>query len=102
MPVLTEILSHIDTNRNLDILLKKDTHEWQIQIWLRIFEDADITGLQSSNINTRQNYEQQEVEVKTTSKSGKAFSSVFPFSWLIFRQIDEILSNTRESIENKG
>lgn len=102
--VLAGIISFIDTNRNLDILIMRNLlHEWQSQLWLRIFTDVELTGLKYSTIvSPKQQNELKEVEVKTTSKSGIAFSSVLPFSWLMFRQIDEILTNTRESVENKG
>ncbi|XP_052083737.1 E3 ubiquitin-protein ligase rnf213-alpha-like [Mytilus californianus] len=102
VPVLAGIISFIDTNRNLDILIMRNLHEWQSQLWLRIFADVELTGLKYSTIvSPKQHHELKEVEVKTTSKSGRAFSSVLPFSWLMFRQIDEILTNTRESVENK-
>lgn len=101
--VLAGIISFIDTNRNLDIIIMRNLHEWQSQLWLRIFTDVELTGLKYSTIvSPTQNHELKEVEVITTSKSGQAFSAVLPFSWKMFRQTDEILTNTRESVENKG
>ncbi|VDI48904.1 Hypothetical predicted protein [Mytilus galloprovincialis] len=68
--VLAGIISFIDKNRNLDILIMRNLHEWQSQLWLRIFTDVELTGLKYSTIvSPTQNHELQEVEVKTTSKS---------------------------------
>jgi hypothetical protein len=46
--------------------------------------------------------ELQEIIVKSTAVDGKVFSAVMPFSWLIYRQVDETLKTTKESEEYMG
>ncbi|XP_071137099.1 E3 ubiquitin-protein ligase rnf213-alpha-like [Mytilus edulis] len=99
IPILAGIIAFIDTNRNMDILTNNPTDSWHIHMWVDIFNNPELTQLKYSWIvsPTRQ-HELQEVAVKTTSKDGKPFPAVMPFSWLIFGQIEDIL---RKSIETK-
>lgn len=103
IPILAGIIAFIDTNRNMDILTKNPTDSWHINMWVDIFNNPELTQLTYSWIvsPTRQ-YELQEVAVKTTSKDGKPFPAVMPFSWLIFGQIEDILRKSIETKENTG
>ena len=84
-PIIASIIAFIDTNRNLDILRDDNIQQWKLDMWLH-----------------NQHQEIHEVIIRTTSASGRVFSGMLPFSWLIFDQIESILHSIRESMENKG
>jgi len=103
IPILAGIIAFIDTNRNLNILTRHDLQSWQIDLWIQIFNNSDITQLKYSNIvSPWRRTELQEIIVKSTAVDGKVFSAVMPFSWLIYRQVDETLKTTKESEEYRG
>ncbi|VDI03780.1 Hypothetical predicted protein [Mytilus galloprovincialis] len=102
VPILAGIVSFIDTNRNLDILIRNDEQKqtWQTDLWLHFINDPELTQLNYATIVSPKQQELQEVFVKTTSATGKVFSATMPFSWLIYNQIDEVLTNTKETQDN--
>lgn len=102
VPILAGIVSFIDTNRNLDILIRNDEQKqtWQTDLWLHFINDPELTQLNYATIVSPKQQELQEVFVKTTSATGKVFSATMPFSWLLYNQIDEVLTNTKETQDN--
>ncbi|CAC5361652.1 RNF213 [Mytilus coruscus] len=102
IPILAGIISFIDTNRNLDILIRNDEQNqiWQTDLWLHFINDPELTQLNYATIVSPKQQELQEVFVKTTSTTGKVFSATMPFSWLIYNQIDEALTNTKETLQD--
>ncbi|XP_071122875.1 E3 ubiquitin-protein ligase RNF213-like [Mytilus edulis] len=100
VPILAGIMSFIDTNRNLDIFIRKDTENqnWQTKLWLHFINDPELTQLNYTKIVSPQQQELQEVFVKTTSATGKVFQATMPFSWLIYNQIDKTLTNTKKTL----
>lgn len=102
-PIIASIIAFIDTNRNLDILRDDNIQQWKLDMWLHIINNPQLTQLKySSIVSPNQHQEIHEVIIRTTSASGRVFSGMLPFSWLIFDQIESILHSIRESMENKG
>ncbi|CAG2250091.1 RNF213 [Mytilus edulis] len=102
VPILAGIISFIDTNRNLDILIRNEEQEqnWQTEVWLKIINDPELTQLNYMTIvSPKQKQELSEYVVKTTSSTGRVFSAIMPFSWLIYNQIDEVLVNTKKTLQ---
>lgn len=48
-PVLAEIIGHIDTNHNLDILFEGS--EWKKDFWLKYFKTRDAVNLKVSAVS---------------------------------------------------
>ncbi|KAK3585587.1 hypothetical protein CHS0354_036774 [Potamilus streckersoni] len=98
-PILAGIITHIDTNHNLDIIHTHITSgDWKSKLWLQILNTPGAIQLQYSDLQspTRQQ-ELNEVVVKTTGCEGQMFAAVMPFSWLIYEQIDGIWRTVQES-----
>lgn len=105
VPILAGIISFIDTNRNLDILIRNEEQKqnWQTELWLKIINDPELTQLNYMTIvSPKQKQELSEYVVKTTSSTGQVFSAIMPFSWLIYNQIDEVLVNTKKTLQESG
>lgn len=92
-PVLADIITSLDTNRNLDIVTNS-FKEWKGQLWRHLL---NLDGIIPSNLTA-----QKEFTVKTIARNGNAFSATMPFSWIIFYQIDEILKNIISSEKDEG
>lgn len=103
LSILTGIFAFIDTNRNLDILVKNTSQNWSVSLWLDIWNNLDITQIRYEDmVSPTKHLEVMEVATKTTSVEGKLFSAKMPFSWLAFEQIRNIMRNVIDSEENKG
>ncbi|VDI21571.1 Hypothetical predicted protein, partial [Mytilus galloprovincialis] len=102
LSILTGIFAFIDTNRNLDILVKNTSQNWSVSLWLDIWNNLDITQIRYEDmVSPTKHLEVMEVTTKTTSVEGKLFSAKMPFSWLAFEQIRNIMRNVIDSEENK-
>ncbi|CAG2252471.1 RNF213 [Mytilus edulis] len=98
IPVLAGIIAFMDTNRNLDILANSNAQDWQVDIWLQILNDPELTQLKYSlMVSPTRLQELQEITQKTTSVDGRVFSAKMPFSWIIFGQIEDVLRNSMET-----
>lgn len=101
MPVLAGIIAFMDTNNNLDLL--SHDKNWKTDIWLKIMNNPFFTQLKYSAIaSSSSKQEMDEVPVKSTAMDGKMFSACMPFSWLIFRQVDDILRKTVHRSQAEG
>ncbi|KAJ8315842.1 hypothetical protein KUTeg_007992 [Tegillarca granosa] len=89
-PILAGIIAHLDTNRNLDILAESKPDDWQHILWLYVSNNPRVTKMEYALLVSpmrQQNLE--EIIVKNTGVDGQAFTSKMPFSWLIYKQIEE-------------
>ncbi|XP_071172243.1 E3 ubiquitin-protein ligase RNF213-like [Mytilus edulis] len=95
VPVLAGIIAFIDTNNNLDMLSHDDT--WKTDLWLRIMNNPFLTQLKySAIVPPSLKQDMGDIPVKSTALDGKMFTACMPFSWLIFRQVDDILRKTMD------
>lgn len=92
-PVLADIITSLDTNRNLDIVTN-GFNEWTGQLWRHLL---NLDGIIPVNLTA-----QKEFTVKTIARNGNAFSATMPFSWRIFYQIEEILKSIISSKKDEG
>lgn len=76
---------------------------WKTELWLRIMNNPFLTQLKYSAIaSSSLKQEMGEIPVKSTALDGQMFSASMPFSWLIFRQIDDILRKTIDISQKEG
>lgn len=101
-PILAGIIAQVDTNCNLDILIKKDQRSWEYKLWLEIINNPSATQIEYSIVVSPKNKEElPEVMVKGTGCDGQQFNASMPFSWLIYKHIDQIL-RTSQYVETYG
>ncbi|XP_061169274.1 E3 ubiquitin-protein ligase rnf213-alpha-like [Saccostrea echinata] len=101
-PILAGIIAQVDTNSNLDLLIKTDSDTWENKLWLEIINDPSATQIEYSMIvSPKRQQELPEVMVRGTGCDGQKFTAQMPFSWLIYKLIDQILrtSQNLEKIE---
>lgn len=87
MPVLAKIVPFLDTNENMSILENVDSEvSWIKTLWLGIVSTLDETQLGKI----------KDHKVKDTG-IGQRFASTFPFSWLIYEKVEQLLNLTSEN-----
>ncbi|ELU02735.1 hypothetical protein CAPTEDRAFT_201549 [Capitella teleta] len=74
-PFLAQTMSFLDTNANLNLALRGRKFEWTIDLWMSIFSDDRIPGL----------------NIRFTGATSDVFEAKVPFSWLVKETIDQII-----------
>nr|XP_034331576.1 E3 ubiquitin-protein ligase rnf213-alpha [Crassostrea gigas] len=95
-PILAGIIAQLDTNSNLDLLIQKEPSSWEHKLWLEIINNPSATQIEYSMVVSPKDREElPEVIVKGTGFDGIKFKAMMPFSWLIYRLIDQILRTSQ-------
>ncbi|XP_062570768.1 E3 ubiquitin-protein ligase rnf213-alpha-like isoform X2 [Saccostrea cucullata] len=86
IPLLARIICFLDTNNNLQILDNACECSWVYIAWMRMFSAVDAKILNK----------ERELVTQSTGKN-IGFKSIFPFSWLLFENVEKILQSCYES-----
>ncbi|XP_078327262.1 E3 ubiquitin-protein ligase rnf213-alpha-like isoform X2 [Crassostrea virginica] len=90
-PVLANILSFLDTNSNMGILDRAPEKSWEHALWMKllyVIEPEHVTIYAAP-------------EVKCTGQNSE-MKGKFPFSWILFENIEKILKSCSENIIGKS
>ncbi|ESO09860.1 hypothetical protein HELRODRAFT_190307 [Helobdella robusta] len=103
-PVLAYIISLLDTNQNLNIMLAHDDNmHWIKHFCYLALADKNFLYLKFSDIRTvTQKSNKTSFELKTCGCHGNKLNPMFPFSWLIKEQIDKLLNVQRKTHSNRS
>lgn len=97
-PLLAGIISKVDTNRNMDILAEAD---WKQHLWLQVINCPQATNINYSMFISPHGLKQMsDFTVSGTGFNGHMFSAKLPFSWMIFRLVQNAML-TRLSIKSE-
>jgi hypothetical protein len=80
-PMLSEVIAYCDQNHNLDLL--REGNEWQIGLWLTMFNEDVITPLSYDSFTSPVSGRVRERARVLSTGVGHCFSAKFPFSWII-------------------
>nr|XP_022293483.1 E3 ubiquitin-protein ligase rnf213-alpha-like isoform X1 [Crassostrea virginica] len=96
-PILAGLIAQVDTNSNLDLLIQKEPNSWEYKLWLEIINNPSATRIEYSMVvSPKTQQELSEVMVRGTGCDGQTFQPLMPFSWLIYRFIDQMMRTTQE------
>ncbi|KXJ15388.1 E3 ubiquitin-protein ligase RNF213 [Exaiptasia diaphana] len=99
VPILSELITYIDTNGNLELL--QENKPWLTELWLRLLQNNKITVIQYSSFLTEENEMiRSKVPVKSSGRDGHFFKCCLPFSWLIKEKVDVMWENAKGVSEN--
>lgn len=97
-PVLAGILANIDKNDNLNIISQNSN--WKNYLWIEIFNSPEITELRYEDLLSQRHGEAlSEFMIEVTSDNGESFQAEMPFSWCIFRQVENLWKSSTEKFE---
>ncbi|WAR09055.1 R213A-like protein [Mya arenaria] len=91
-PMVAQIIAFLDTDKQLDLLY--DGEDWKQMIWLRVLNTADTLNIQFDT-----SCKNRDVMV-TSSGKDHSFGALFPFSWIISRKLNELLSQPLPKTED--
>lgn len=103
IPIMAKVIAFIDTNRNLDILVRNEMHTWQIKLFFETLNLAELEHLNFANtISSMMIQELKMAKVKTTSLLGNTFNAYIPFSWILYEQTELLLKTQLDERDTKG
>ena len=89
VPVLAEIIALVDRDGNLDLIRNDNT--WRSTVWLKIFDDANISELQYKKvISPLTSTVRERVQVLGSGAGGHFYKCQFPFSFLVKERIEKM------------
>ncbi|XP_068731195.1 E3 ubiquitin-protein ligase rnf213-alpha-like [Montipora capricornis] len=92
VPILAEIIALTDTDSNLNLM--KNGSSWLPTVWLRILANPNISDLSYSKIiSPVTNAVRERVQVLGSGAGGHTFQCMFPFSFLVKQQVDNLLQS---------
>ncbi|MCJ8738386.1 hypothetical protein PDJAM_G00035330 [Pangasius djambal] len=91
-PFLAQLISVIDRNRNLDLLLDTNSQDEVKNLWLLIFEHKAVLDI--PYIQTGQISESQTILIQSHMSAGRTMSCAMPFSWRIKDLLDDLWEYT--------
>ena len=92
VPILAEIVALADRDSNLDLI--KNVSFKVSTLWLRILANPNISELSYSKmISPVTNSVRERVQVLGSGARGHTFQCMFPFSFLVKHQVDELLNS---------
>ncbi|XP_053495453.1 E3 ubiquitin-protein ligase rnf213-alpha [Ictalurus furcatus] len=91
-PFLAQLISVIDRNCNLDLLLDTNSEDEVKNLWLLIFENKALLDI--PYISTGQISESQTILIQSHMSAGRTMSSTMPFSWRIKDLLDDLWEYT--------
>ncbi|XP_064634464.1 E3 ubiquitin-protein ligase rnf213-alpha-like [Lineus longissimus] len=103
-PILAGLVAYMDTNCNLDILKKKETHHHDVirQLWLQMFADQLVTQLSYAHFQSPTTHvEMTEMISPQTGIGHHLFKPLFPFSWEVHSQMELIIQTSRTAAGKK-
>ena len=94
--LLAGVIAFIDTNRNMNIIVNEESQNWQRFLWIEILNCPPVTQLQNIDFAV------SEFVVQGTAYEGGYFSAAMPYSWLIYRHIEQLLKISFEEPQSQG
>ncbi|XP_041633633.1 E3 ubiquitin-protein ligase rnf213-alpha isoform X2 [Cheilinus undulatus] len=88
VPFLAQLLSVIDRDRNLDLLLDSKCDESVKKLWLDIFSDEKL--LEIPHLTLDHNNETKTIVVQNNIAQDQIMSCSMPFSWRIRNYLEEL------------
>lgn len=94
--LLAGVIAFIDTNRNMNIIVNEESQNWKRFLWIEILNCPLVTQLQNIDFAV------SEFVVQGTAYEGGYFSAAMPYSWLIYRYIEQLLKISFEEPQSQG
>ncbi|XP_029582376.1 E3 ubiquitin-protein ligase rnf213-alpha isoform X4 [Salmo trutta] len=92
-PLLAQLVSVIDRDCNLDLLLDSNSGEEVRNLWLKIFGSNEMLDIPNVDLNS----ESKTILVQSHVIAERTMCCTMPFSWRIRDILDELLIQTQQS-----
>ncbi|XP_042164105.1 E3 ubiquitin-protein ligase rnf213-alpha-like [Oncorhynchus tshawytscha] len=92
-PLLAQLVSVIDRDRNLDLLVDSNSGEEVRNLWLKIFGSNEMLDIPNVDLNS----ESKTILVQSHVTAERTMCCTMPFSWRIRDILDELLIQTQQT-----
>ncbi|XP_055738567.1 E3 ubiquitin-protein ligase rnf213-alpha-like [Salvelinus fontinalis] len=92
-PLLAQLVSVIDRDCNLDLLLDSNSGEEVRNLWLKIFGSNEMLDIPNVDLNS----ESKTILVQSHVTAERTMCCAMPFSWRIRDILDELLIQTQQT-----
>ncbi|XP_077022284.1 E3 ubiquitin-protein ligase RNF213 isoform X2 [Tamandua tetradactyla] len=89
-PLLASIISFIDRDCNLELLVRPDCPPWTRSLWMFIFNDLKLLNIPLVMNDARAKGEMSYIMVQNNMKLSEDISNDIPFSWRIKDHLEEL------------
>ncbi|KAJ8283187.1 hypothetical protein COCON_G00020370 [Conger conger] len=94
VPLLAHLVSVLDRDRNLDLLLDCNSGELVKKLWLDLFGDESLLDVPYTRPD--HSAELQTVQVQSLIRVGQGAGCTLPFSWRIREQLEEVWTQVQQ------
>ncbi|XDC79958.1 hypothetical protein R6Z07F_011131 [Ovis aries] len=101
-PLLASVISCVDRDGNLDLLVNPHCPSWARELWMFIFNDVKLLNIPLVTIDTRSKGEMSYIVVQNYINLPEKASNSVPFSWRIKDYLEELWVHTQYITENAG
>lgn len=101
-PLLASVISCVDRDGNLDLLVNPHCPSWARELWMFIFNDVKLLNIPLVTIDTRSKGEMSYIVVQNYINLPEKASNSVPFSWRIKDYLEELWVHTQYITGNAG
>ncbi|XP_068833610.1 E3 ubiquitin-protein ligase RNF213 [Capricornis sumatraensis] len=101
-PLLASMISCVDRDGNLDLLVNPHCPSWARDLWMFIFNDVKLLNIPLVTIDTRSKGEMSYIVVQNYMNLPEKASNSVPFSWRIKDYLEELWVHTQYITGNSG
>ncbi|KAJ8362842.1 hypothetical protein SKAU_G00116730, partial [Synaphobranchus kaupii] len=93
-PLLARLVSVLDRDHNLDLLLDCNSGEWVKKLWLDMFGDESLLDIPYTRPN--HSTDSENVLVQSHIRAGQGTGCAMPFSWRIREHLEEVWTQVQQ------
>ncbi|KAM5149392.1 E3 ubiquitin-protein ligase RNF213 [Callospermophilus lateralis] len=101
-PLLASMISFIDRDGNLELLIRPHSPVWVQDMWMFIFRDTKFLNIPLVMNNTRSKSEMSSIVVQNHMSLPEGACNSVPFSWRIRDYLDELWVKAQYITDTKG
>ncbi|XP_010854827.1 PREDICTED: E3 ubiquitin-protein ligase RNF213 [Bison bison bison] len=94
-PLLASVISCVDRDGNLELLVSPHSPSWARDLWMFIFRDVKLLNIPLVTIDTRSKGEMSYIVVQNYMNLPEKASNSVPFSWRIKDYLEELWVHTQ-------
>ncbi|XP_055264372.1 E3 ubiquitin-protein ligase RNF213 isoform X2 [Moschus berezovskii] len=94
-PLLASVISCVDRDGNLELLVSPHSPSWARDLWMFIFSDVKLLNIPLVTIDTRSKGEMSYIVVQNYMNLSEKASNSVPFSWRIKDYLEELWVHTQ-------
>uniref|UniRef100_A0A4W2FDE0 E3 ubiquitin-protein ligase RNF213-like n=1 Tax=Bos indicus x Bos taurus TaxID=30522 RepID=A0A4W2FDE0_BOBOX len=101
-PLLASVISYVDRDGNLELLVSPHSPSWARDLWMFIFSDIKLLNIPLVTMDTRSKGKMSYTMVQNNMNISEKTSNSVPFSWRINDYLEDLWVHTQYITGNEG